>query len=345
MKMRKISKLQSFLLSLVIVGVCGAGYYYYGDLSGLNVKETVQVVKEEGNQEEQKEGFVARDVYLIDENGYVVPQTISLPVSNSIVKQSLEYLVQNGPVSNLLPNGFKAPLPADTELTVDLQADGTLVVDLSSHFKNYEASDEQRILQSLIWTATQFKEVKNVKLQLQGEALTAMPVAQTPLAADLNRSVGINLQKSEVADLLHSKSIVVYYLSQVDKHVYYVPVTKRIDASEENITMAVIRELIDGPSYDTELLSDFREDVALLSEPTIEKGVVTVDFNLNILEDADAKTISPYTLDALVLSLTEQPGIESVAFLVEGEAQAIDDGGKAIDSPVARPENTNTSSY
>lgn len=345
-QMKKMSKLQSFLLSLVIVGICGAGYYYYGDFPGLQTKETIQVVQEDThNQTGVKEGYVRRDLYLIDENGYVVPQAVELPASNSVIQQSLEYLVQNGPVSNLLPNGFKATLPADTEMTVDLQEDGTLVVDLSSNFKNYEATEEPKILQSLVWTATQFERVKNVQLRLQGRELSAMPVAGLPIVKNLNRSIGINLQTSDVADLANSKSIVVYYLSQIDKQVYYVPVTKRVHANEANMAKVAVQELIQGPSYHTNLLSDFREDAALLSDPQIVDGLVTLDFNINILEDTDAKIISPYTLNALVLSLTEQPEIESVAFLINGDALAVDSNGKVIDSPISRPENTNVSSY
>ena len=348
MKMKKMSKVQSILLSLTLVGVCGGAYYYYSDFSDQDVKtkETVQTVSgKSGESETVKEGYVLRDLYFIDENGYVVPRSLALPESNAVVKQSLEYLVQNGPVTELLPNGFKAPLPADTEISVDLKEDGLLVINLSDAFKNYAAVDEQRILQSIVWTATQFDKVKEVKLQMSGYDLTAMPVGNTPLATSLDRSIGINHQTSEIADFMNSKSAVIYYVSQIGNETYYVPVTKRISSNEQNMAAAIVNELVLGPSYETDLLSDFHEDVVLLNEPEFENGQVTVNFNQHIFSDAQNHVVSQYMLDALVLSLTEQPDIDSVAWLVEGEAIAVDGNGEKINKPVTRPQNTNVGSY
>ncbi|MEK0397438.1 GerMN domain-containing protein, partial [Lactobacillus delbrueckii] len=83
---------------------------------------------------------------------------IALPESKSIAKQALEYLVQDGPVSNLLPNGFRAVLPANTQLSVDVK-DGLATVDFSGDFKDYQAHDEQKILESVTWTLTQFDSI------------------------------------------------------------------------------------------------------------------------------------------------------------------------------------------
>ena len=46
----------------------------------------------------------------------VVPQTFELPKTESAAKQALEYIVKDGPVSEILPNGFQAVLPAGTEI-------------------------------------------------------------------------------------------------------------------------------------------------------------------------------------------------------------------------------------
>lgn len=53
---------------------------------------------------------VKTELYLVDKDGYVVPQTLDLPKTSSVAKQALEYLVANGPVTDLLPNDFRAVL-------------------------------------------------------------------------------------------------------------------------------------------------------------------------------------------------------------------------------------------
>lgn len=98
-------------------------------------KEEKQTAKE--GKEEKQADTVMRELYLIDKNGYVVSQSIPLPKNEGSAKQTLEYLVDGGPISNLMPNGFRAVLPADTSVSVDIK-DGTAVVDFSNEFKNYK---------------------------------------------------------------------------------------------------------------------------------------------------------------------------------------------------------------
>ena len=79
--------------------------------------------KEEGKEtsakkEEATENSVMTELYLIDKNGYVVSQSIPLPGKESVAKQALEHLVVNGPVQEVLPNGFRAVIPADTQVSV-----------------------------------------------------------------------------------------------------------------------------------------------------------------------------------------------------------------------------------
>ena len=110
------------------------------------------------------------ELYLIDKNGLVVPQTLELPKTESVAKQALEYLVKNGPVTEMLPNGFQAVLPADTKISVNVK-DKVATVDFSNEFKNYQAEDELKILQSITWTLTQFDSIEKVKLQMNGHPL------------------------------------------------------------------------------------------------------------------------------------------------------------------------------
>ena len=55
--------------------------------------------------------------------------------------------------------------------------------------------------------------------------------------------------------------------------------------------------------------------------------------------------ISKHVINSLVLSLTEQPGVESVAITVQGNAEIVTDDGEKITEPVTRPEKVNTGSF
>jgi germination protein M len=287
---------------------------------------------------------VKTELYLIDKNGYVVPRTLSLPKTSSVAKQALEYLVADGPVSNILPSGFRPVLPAGTNISLNIQ-NGTANVDFSKEFKNYQASDEGKILQSIAWTLTQFKSIKDVKLSMAGHPLTKMPVAGTPISDNLSRADGINIDTSNVVDITNTKPVTVYYIGGDEGSYYYVPVTRRVSNTVKDNITAAVDELVKGPSPSSNLVSDFVSDVKLVDPPKVQDGKVTLNFNNYIYGSFKEKVVSQYLLNELVLSLTDQPGIKEVSVEVNGKPDLVEENGKKLTAPVTRPVNVNTGSY
>ncbi|MBT2754540.1 GerMN domain-containing protein [Mesobacillus foraminis] len=301
-------------------------------------------IKTEEQKEEGVETTVPTELYLIDKNGYVVSQTMNLPKKEGIAAQALQYLVQNGPVTEMLPNGFRAVLPADTQMTVNIK-DGTATVDFSKEFANYKKEDELKILQAVTWTLTQFDSIETVKLQLNGKELNSMPVNGTPISEGLSRADGINIDTESAVDITNTKALTVYYLGGEEDSYYYVPVTKRVDNEASDDISSIINELAAGPEYGSGLHSEFQANVKLLENPKIDDGKVTLDFNESIYGSFKEKIVSEHALNTLVLSLTEQKGIESVAVTVNGKAELVTEKGEKLSEPVTRPEKVNTGSF
>lgn len=295
-------------------------------------------------EKEAVEDMVMTELYLLDKDGYVVPQTLSLSKTEGIAKQAIDHLVQNGPVTDMLPNGFKAVLPADTQASVNIK-DSVATVDFSKEFANYKAEDEVKILQAVTWTLTQFDSVETVKLQINGNELTEMPVNKTPIGNGLTRASGINIDTNDVVDLANTRAVTVYYLGGEEDSYYYVPVTKRVSNKITDNVEAAVNELIEGPNYTTNLLSDFVSGVELIDKPKIENGKVTLNFNESIFGSFEEKMVSQHLINTLVLSLTEQKGIESVSVLVNGKAELVNEKGEKLTEPVTRPEKVNTGSF
>lgn len=289
---------------------------------------------------------VATDLYLLDKNNYVVPQTLSLPNDEGIAKLSLQYLVKNGPVANILPNGFQAVLPVDTEVMGINIKDGVATVDFSKEFADYKPEEEEKIMQSIVWTLTQFDTIDKVKLQINGHELKEMPANGTLIGDGLTRRIGINLDTTDVVDVTNTKPVTVYYLGENGDDYYYVPVTHRVSSKIENDIEAVVNQLINGPSYSSHLLSGFLPDVALLEQPKVEDGKVMLNFNESILSRLDKENvISQEIIHSLVLSLTEQQGIESVSIMVDGSNEFVNENGEKLSEPVTRPERINVEGF
>jgi germination protein M len=316
----------------------------YEDAGKESTQKPVNEKKKATTDKEATEKTVMTELYLIDKEGYVVPQTIPLPKAAGIAGQAIEYLVVNGPVAELLPNDFKGVLPADTQSSVNIK-DGVATVDFSKEFKTYKKADELKILQAITWTLTQFDSVDTVKIQLNGKELTEMPVNGTPISENLSRADGINIDTSDVLDIANTKAVTVYYLGGEEGYSYYVPVTRRVDKEITDNIEAVVNELVVGPNYTSKLLSDFASSVKLLDKPKIENGKVTLNFNEAIFGSFKEKIVSEHLLNSLVLSLTEQEGIESVSILVNGKAEIVNEKGQKLSTPVTRPEKLNTGSF
>ncbi|OIJ10612.1 sporulation protein [Anaerobacillus alkalilacustris] len=285
-----------------------------------------------------------RELYLLDQNGLVAPQTLALPKTEGVAKQALEYLVKDGPVTQFLPNGFQAVIPAGTEIYGVNIKDGIAIADFSEQFKEYRPEDELKLLQAITWTLTQFDSVEAVKIRINGYDQEVMPVNETPIGEGLSRLNGINLEMENVVDVTNSKAVTVYFLAQNGDNVYYVPVTRRVNAKEDQLT-AVISQLLMGPSSFSRLLTDFRSGVELLEEPRYTNGVVTVNFNEAVLNHNEGTAISDEVLNLLVLSLTEQSGVEKVAIEVNGESEVQMATGELLSEPVSRPLKVNSGKY
>ncbi|WHY76381.1 GerMN domain-containing protein [Neobacillus sp. WH10] len=338
------------LTSTVLLSGCGL---FGGETQKkIDPPKSVAVVDKKASKETTEndkgkvENVVKTELYLIDKDGYVVPQTLNLPKTTSVATQALENLVVNGPVTNKLPNDFRAVLPEDTTLSVDIDKNsGVATVNFSKEFKDYKPEDEMKILQSVTWTLTQFDNVKSVKLKMNGHELTEMPVNGTPISQNLSRATGINIDTTDVVDITNTKPVTVYYIGGEEGSYYYVPVTRRVSNNEKDNYSAVVNELIKGPSAKSTLVSEFVSDVKLLEAPKYQDGTVTLNFNKGIYDSFDKKEISQSLLDTLVLSLTEQQGVKKVAVQVDGKAEIKNDKGKKLTEPVTRPEKVNTGSF
>ncbi|QQK80973.1 GerMN domain-containing protein [Salicibibacter cibi] len=301
---------------------------------------------EEGEENNGSDGeTVERELYLLDDDGLVVPRTFQFENDSEVLKQSIEHLVVEGPITNQLPSGLQAVLPPETEVQgVDLSDDGTAIVDFSPEFAEYPEEHEEALLQAVTWTLTQFDEVEQVEIQINGHTQETLPNADTPVGDGTAESVGINLEGNGPADITASEAATVYFISVKEDDEYYVPVTRRIDG-DENKASAVVGALMNGPNPESDLISALRQNVELLEEPELEDGVLTVNFNEALLAENDGEALSEEAMAMLTLSLTGIESVEEVDYHVDGESQLEQVDGGSFAEPVSRPAMVNQGEF
>ncbi|WP_430784951.1 GerMN domain-containing protein [Virgibacillus flavescens] len=300
------------------------------------VNGTDSTATEEG-KEAAEEKTVVTQLFLIDSNGMVVPQAVELPATQEVAAQALEYLVKDGPVTQHLPNGFQAVLPAGTEiLGLDLQEDGTMIVDVSSEFENYKSEEELEILQAMTYTLTQYDSVNKIKLRVNGYPLDEMPVNGTPLSDGYSRVNGINIFQTDTIDYLNSEPVTMYYPTSHDDTSYFVPVTQYIEMNATNQYESIVSALIEGPQYNTNMMQVFSSSVSLMEEPQLNDGVLKLVFNDEILKDKEKATISDDVVETLVRTFTENAEIKAVDVNVGQLEQIFNEAGEAYTEPVTK---------
>jgi len=350
---KRLSLLATTLLATIVMAGCSLedALHFFGK-EQIDPPVTITLTEEGADLENQNVDTndneanlsVMTELYLIDKNGFVVPQTLALPETESVARQAVEYLVQNGPIQEYLPNGFRAVLPEDTNVSIDV-VDNIATVNFSNQFKNYALEDEMRILQAVTWTLTQFDSINGVKFQLNGHELKQMPVGGTPIGENYSRANGINHQVGGVTNIRDAKQVTLYYLGGEASNYYYVPVTKLVHMENESMAEVVVNELVKGPYFTSNLQSDFMKNVELVEEPVFANGLVTLNFNEAVYSNFEEKTVSNLMMDALVLSLTEQAGIDAVSVMVAGETDIQTESGEAVSEAVSRPIKVNKQSY
>ncbi|WP_053070511.1 GerMN domain-containing protein [Alkalihalobacillus pseudalcaliphilus] len=314
------------------------------DEDGKESSEDGEAADEEGTDEAVAE-LIEREVYLFDQNGLVVPQKIMVPKQVGVLQQSLEFLVEGGPVTDQLPSGFKAVLPAGTEMNVNLK-DGVATANFTEEFNEYNPEMERGIVEAITWTLTQFDTVEKVKIQINGFDQEVMPKNQTPIGEGMSRSDGINLETGGLVNLVGTESVTLYFLGTNGESNYYVPVTRNVKSGLDNPYQVALEQLLMGPlpGKSGSLVSDIRHGVSVLDEPLFEDGLLTVNLSEEILSELESTAISYEALNMIALTLTEQEGVKEIAIHVDGEKELISEEGEAIET-VSRPTDINTGKY
>lgn len=341
-------KRSSFLLIvslLIILTGCFKGNDATEEIDPPKDAETVENKNVKEEDEEKALETAPRELYLIDVNGMVASQTIDLPnpESNEVAKQVLEHLVEEGPVTSMLPNGFRAVIPQGTEiLGLDLQEDGTVHVDLSEEFTEYKAEDEVKILQAMTHTMTQFDSIDKIKLMVNGEFLEEMPVNGTPIKSGYSKENGINLVDSVTPNIIDSQVVTMHYPNEHNESRYYVPITKHIQSEKDHIYEEIVQNLIEGPGYDANVIQVFNPETSLVEEPSLNDGVLELVFNQGILQEQDSGVITDEVMETLVRTLSEQKPVEAVDVKVEDVDELVNENGEVYNEPVTQKSFTPT---
>lgn len=275
----------------------------------LNVEETLEYVDEQATSE----------IFLIDHNDYVARTLVAVNEENNIetkVREIISILTIGSGGENKVPNGFKAIIPEGTKIISLLYQDGLLKINFSKDLLDVKKENEEKLVESIVYSLTSIEEIKNIIIYVEDEPLTKLPQTNITLPATLNRSFGVN-KKYEFTSLNDITDVTIYYINKYNEDYYYVPVTKYMNSEDSKINI-IINELSTGPVADTNLMSFLNSNTKLLAVEELE-DTLNLEFNNYILSDIENQKILEEVVYSICLSVEDNYDVEQVAFYVGEE--------------------------
>lgn len=258
-------------------------------------------------------------IYLLDKNNYVARTSIIKKNTDSLslAKEIIAYLTINGDHKEYIPGGFNPLIPKGTKiLSIDLN-EGLLKINFSKEFLNVDEKYENAMLESLIFSLTEIKDINHIMIFIENEKLSELPKSKKKIPLVLDRNFGIN-KIYDIKSIKDTCQITAYYLSKDENNnFYYVPVTTVTNKNKEKIEI-IIEQLKTAPIYQTNLISFLQANAELLDYKILENSI-SLSFNNYLFDDFNEKTILEEVKYAISYSISDTYGIDHVNYLVENK--------------------------
>ena len=252
-------------------------------------------------------------IFLVDNKDYVARTSIVKNSSETIeqTKEIIEALTKNTKKSNYIRDGFKPIIPDGTKI-LDLKLEeNILTINFSKEFLNINESDEEKMIEAIIYSLTEIKDVKKISIFVEGNKLIKLPNSNKKLPDYLDKTYGIN-KIYNLDSIKETTKTTIYYLSKNKDYYYYVPVTKVSNEKTERVEI-IIKELKSTPIYHTNLISYLAASANITSYELLE-NTISLSFNNYLIANMKEEDILEEVKYSIALSIRDTYGINEVIF-------------------------------
>ena len=255
------------------------------------------------------------NIYLLNNENYLVQ--VGILVENDIIK-SIPIILDNLKNNSKHYNGLKGLIPNETKINNISLDNNILYLDFNEELLNVNSDMEEKIIESLIYSFLDFKEIKGLKISINNTPLDKLPKSNIKLDDILTKTFGINKEYS-INSFNDVKKVTLYYYQEIDNNKYYVPVTKYINNTDDKIKI-IIDNLKNSYLYNTNLMS-YLNDKVKIENYEYTSNMVTLSF-ASILDFSDSILEEEviYTLSNSILTSCE---VNQVIFMANDKIFAI----------------------
>lgn len=252
-------------------------------------------------------------IFLVDSMDYVSRTSIVKDSTNQEeeILEILEALTINTKKSSYIRPGFKPIIPENTKvLNIDL-SESILTINFSKEFLNISKDNEEKLLEAIVYSLKEIKDIKKIKILVEGKHLDKLPNSQKKLPEYLDKDIGIN-KIYNLNSLKDTSKTTIYYISKNNDYYYYVPVTLINNEQVERVEV-IINELKSAPIYNTNLISYLAASTNMTNYELLENSI-NLSFDNYLLANMNDKDILEEVKYSIALSLRDTYDINKVMF-------------------------------
>lgn len=258
------------------------------------------------------------NIYFLNNNLLVRCNVISNTIDiDEKIKEIINYLTIDNKSNNYINNKLKPIIPKNTQL-INYSLDNKLLkLNFSKELLNINKENEEKLIESIVYSLTELDEVDNIMIFIDGQILTKLPHSNKNLPLLLNRSYGIN-KIYDLTNLNNSSKVTVYYFTNIDNTYNAVPVTIFTNDSKEKVEI-IIKDLKSSNIYQTDLVSFLNSNIKLL-DYEIKENKVKLNFNQYLLDTFYDDSLVEEVKYAISNSFKDSLNINDIEILVNGKA-------------------------
>lgn len=252
-------------------------------------------------------------VYILDQDHTLVPISIAVDADLS-EEDKLQMMIAYMSGKQKIPN-FQPLFQEECTLETVEISNGIATLNFDDSFAAYDEQNELRVLEAITWGTTQFHDIEQVRICMNGNVLKTMPKANTPIPDVLNRSIGINHFETSTTSLHNSREITVFCTKRLDGQEYMVPRSRRVMKGNDEVK-DTIDQILSDVAVSSQLSQPLYAEDVKIQQFSFEDGVMIVELNRAILDSS--QTVKQDIYNALILSLSAISDVSEIQLKVDG---------------------------
>lgn len=254
------------------------------------------------------------NIYLLNDENLLVRTVTMIDKDKQLIDKAkcvLNNLIDSS--NDLLPNGLNGVIPKKTKILDINHTEGIVNVNFSQELLNIDSNKKEKMLEAITFSLLEIEGVGGVVIKVDGADINTI-WKDDKLPSVFTKDYGIN-KKYDIKRTKDIQKVVIYYIEEIDKEKYYVPITKYVDDNREKISI-VIDDLSSNYIYEPNLVSYLNQKTELINFE-VDSDMMILNFNTSIF--MSDKEILEEVVYSISYSVFDNYDVDEVVFKVNNE--------------------------